>query len=575
MATLDKLQSLPEEILLHILSFLPYEEIVKLQSVSKFFLRICRDGNFWRNRCLSGYVLREQVRDHPNRIVWSMPENSSSLSSKERGREHTRLTANWDPTFPNEKVNWYDEYIQRNAPIAVSWFQLPYTRNDPTRIPIDVRGSALYQVSSTSRDVFAVSPLDDGSVCIWDVKGNRGRQGSIIARSMSGLLFADGPATHASRRSKRIDSGVVECVSIDNQRNRAFFAVQNHLVEVDLETMATVRDQAYEWSINTLSTIQPTVPLTVGTTLGLHLHDHRSPSYSLPLYAPLAQPSPLSILHLEQAGHQDKVSDDIFVAGRFSNILHYDRRMFQSIQSSIHSGAKLCAMTSLPYRSSTNAELQGDLQLSEEQVRAKNEPGRTLVACGEYNTKGSLEMYGVSAETCGEGNPRAFWKSAMKNRQTASQSKLLSVINHGTRIVYSDGQGYLKWVERDGVTEVRRHKIGLSERVTHRSLFGSMPGSDEIALKILSTKPGQDGGEAINDDDLLLWTGERLGVVSFSSKPGFFADEFEDDTRTPEKIAAEEEQELYGEKMRLALERHARDVHFVRNLGAGGIRTGT
>ncbi|RYP41118.1 hypothetical protein DL767_001279 [Monosporascus sp. MG133] len=473
MATVDKLQSLPEEIVLHIMSFLLYEEIVKLQSVSKFFLRICRDGNFWRNRCLSGYMLREQMRDRPNRIVWSMLENSSLLSSKERGREHTRLTANWDPTFPNEKVNWYDEYIQRNAPIAVSWFQLPHTRDDPTRIPVD-----------------------------------------------------------------RIDSGVVECVSIDNQRNRAFFAVQNHLVEVDLETMAIVRDQTYEWSINTLSTIQPTVPLTVGTTLGLHLHDHRSPSHTLPLYAPLAQPSPLSILHLEQAGHQDKVSDDIFVAGRFSNILHYDRRMFPSIQGSIHSGAKLCAMTSLPYPfSCIDTELRRDFQFSEEQVkRAKNEPGRTLVACGEYNTKGSLEMYGVSAETCAEGNPRAFRKSTMKNRQTASQSKLLSVINHGTRIVYSDGQGYLKWVERDGVTE--------------------------------------DGNEAINDDDLLLWTGERLCVVSFSSKPGFFADEFEDDTRTPEEIAAEKEQELYGEKMRLALERHARDVHFVRNLGAGSIRTG-
>ncbi|RYP80497.1 hypothetical protein DL769_002436 [Monosporascus sp. CRB-8-3] len=520
MATLDKLQSLPEEIILHIMSFLPYGEIVKLQSVSKFFLRICRDGNFWRNRCLSSYALREQIRGHPNRIVWSVLENSSLLSSKERGREHTRLTANWDPTFPNEKVNWYDEYIQRNAPIA-------------GKRPVS----------------------------------------SILGKPWRLRHLTFGRWFHASRRSKRIDSGVVESVSIDNHRNRGFFAVQNHLVEVDLETMAIVRDQAYEWSINTLSTIQPTVPLTVGTTLGLHLHDHRSPSRSLPLYAPLAQPSPLSILHLERAGHQDQVSDDIFVAGRFSNVLHYDRRMFPSIQGSIHSGAKLCAMTSLPYPfSCIDTELRRDFQLSEEQVQtAKNEPGRTLVACGEYNTKGSLEMYGLSAETRGEGNPRVFRKSAMKNRQTASQSKLLSVINHGTRIVYSDGQGYLKWVERDGVTEVRRHKIGLSERVAHRSLFGSMPGSDEIALKILSTKSGQNGNESINDDDLLLWTGERLGVVSFSSKPGFFADEFEEDTRTPEEIAAEKEQELYGEKMRLALEQHARDVRFVHNLGAGSI----
>ncbi len=347
------------------------------------------------------------------------------------------------------------------------------------------------------------------------------------------------------------------------------------LVEVDLETMAVVRDQIYEWSINTLSTIQPAIPLTVGTTLGLHLHDHRSPSHSLPLYAPLAQPSPLSILHLERAGHQYQISDDIFVAGRFSNILHYDRRMFPSIQGSIHSGAKLCAMTSLPYPfSCLDSELRRDFLLSEEQVTtAKNESGRTLIACGEYNTKGSLELYGLSSDTHKAKTPE-FRKSTMKNRQTASRSKLLSVINHGTRLVYSDGQGYLNWVERDGFTEVRRHKIGLSEKIAHRSLFGSMPGSDEIALKIQSTKSQQYEDDRINDDDILLWTGEKLGLLSFSSKPGFFADDFEDETRTPEEIAVEREQQLYGERMRRALERHARDVHFVHNLGAGSIRTG-
>ncbi len=165
------------------------------------------------------------MRDNSDRIVWSILENSSSLSPKERGREHNRLTANWDPTFPDERMSWYDEYIQRNAPIAVSWFELPHTKDDPTRLPVDVRGSALYH--SSKHEVLAISPLDDGSVCIWDVKGSRGRQGSIVARSMSGLLCADGPATDLSRRSKRIDSGVVECVSIDNQRDRAFFAVQN------------------------------------------------------------------------------------------------------------------------------------------------------------------------------------------------------------------------------------------------------------------------------------------------------------------------------------------------------------
>src|ERR1035438_8772484 len=38
----------------------------------------------------------------------------------------------------------------------------------------------------------------------------------------------------------------------------------------------------------------------------------------------------------------------------------------------------------------------------------------------------------------------------LKNRQTSSNSKLLSVSNHGTRIVFSDGGGNIKWVEGNG-----------------------------------------------------------------------------------------------------------------------------
>jgi hypothetical protein len=197
--------------------------------------------------------------------------------------------------------------------------------------------------------------------------------------------------------------------------------------------------------------------------------------------------------------------------------------------------------------------------------------GRTLIAGGEYNTKGSLEIYGLSGSSdLGNSEYSLIQNSTMKNRQTASAAKLLSVINHGTRIVYSDGDGFIKWVERDGFTEVRRHKIGHGETVAHRSLFASMPGSDEIARKILSTRTVEMGANNdVNNEDILFWTGEKLGLVGFSSQAGFTAEDFEEDARTPEEMAAAKEGQLYNERMRLALERQANDVRFVRFLGAG------
>ncbi|KAF3057102.1 hypothetical protein GL218_05978 [Daldinia childiae] len=633
MTVTSLLEKLPDEIFLHILSFLESRDVVILQSASKHFLGLCRDGNFWRDRSLSASAVSERIRlsrlgsdwidedgatltgvptaagqanqtqDDQNAVHWNRLESLSQLSSKRRKREQARIAANWDPTFPNEKTNWYNEYIHRYGPIAVSWFEQPQVQTGSIRTHLDASGIALYNPPG-GNELFAVSPLDDGSICLWDVKGTRSRKGSILSRSNPGLLCADGPGADLSRRSKMINTGVTECVSIDSVNHVAFFAIQSNLIEVDLKTLQVVEDYPFEWSITTLSPADPNVPLTVGTIHGLHFHDSRARSKyrnehhiqldnisrksgrnfshvldprPLAPYASLAQSGPQSILHLGRSD-TSQLSDDIFVAGRFSNILHYDRRMFPTIKGSVHSGARLCSLTSLPFPFATlYSDLRQRILPSDEPIEKGRSTanGRTLIACGEYSTKGSLELYGLSPGADDSPREPVIQKSSLKNRQTASQSKLLSVMNHGTRIVFSDGQGYLKWVERDGFTEVRRHKIGKSERVAQRSLFGSMPGSDDIARKILSTRtPGQDGEIQANDEDILFWTGERLGMLSFSSQPGFSPEDFEENTRTPEDIAAEEDEQMYGERMRLALERQARDVRFVQNLGAGSLHSG-
>lgn len=145
--------------------------------------------------------------------------------------------ANWDPAYPGENVSWYDEYIQRRAPAAVNWFQQSTMKDGPESTFIEARGLALYRPEPSDQGmarpetIFAVAPLDDGSVCLWDVTGAKGRKGAIYARSRPGILHLHGPWCRSSR-PKKIDSSVTECVSVDSKAHLAFFAVQSRTSRV-------------------------------------------------------------------------------------------------------------------------------------------------------------------------------------------------------------------------------------------------------------------------------------------------------------------------------------------------------
>ncbi|KAI0151568.1 hypothetical protein GGR57DRAFT_176222 [Xylariaceae sp. FL1272] len=613
--------TLPDEIILDILRLLDARDVANLQLASRQLLKICRDNTFWRSRCLIRANLHEQISLHRHGSEWvdeegialtgtsgdlhnsnelhsEAIENISLLSSKKRKKEYQRIVANWDPTFPGESISWYQEYIHRNAKASTNWFEKPSVAQSTYGEAIDVRGLALYAPSKVRGELYAVSPLEDGSVCLWDVNGTTKKKGAILSRTSPGFLYTEKRRrSGASRRT--IDSGIVECVSVDNDRQVAFFAMEDELVEVDLPSLSIASRMPFEWMIMTLSEANGTVPLTVGTLKGLHLYDYRAgyqqhdagkesactvlepkgPDFSrlfddsrpLPPYTALAQPGPQSILHLDSPWNPDQISDDIFVAGRFPSILHYDRRMFPSIKGTMHSGAQPCSLTSLPYPfSGVDVDLRRRLQLSQEQVeKSKSAPGgRTVIACGSYKTKGSLEIYGLSSETERDGSTRVSYDCVTKNRVSASQSKLLSVATHGTRIVFSDGQGYLRWMERDGFSEVRRHKIGKSERITQRSIFGTMPGSDDIARKILSTRvKGNDSLKSV--DDIIFCTGEALGVVNFSSGQAFSAEDFVEESYTQEEVLEEQKAQRYRDEMRRVLARDADAIWHTQNLGAG------
>ena len=387
-----------------------------------------------------------------------------------------------------------------------------------------------------------VAPLDDDGVCLWNIGCENDTwdesHGRIKARSKPGILSAQGPQEISrTMNSWQHDTpwreAVVESVSVDKLRNMAYFAVQGGLNEVDLGTLKLVSHQKYPTTICALSEISCSTPLTVATAARLYIHDHRlSKNVSTTAFepdrptshAPLLD-SPLSIVHLHS-------SQTIHVAGRFPSILTYDRRAFPKVHSTIHSGARLSSLTS-KHSSTTN----------------------TLIACGEYNGKGSLELYRLPASR----NSSAH-VSSYQNRMSAASSKLLSVASHGNRIVFCDGDGMLKWVEQDGSTLVRRWNINsCSEQQRPRGLFGgpSEAGESDVARKIVPLHEG-------SKSDLAIWTGEKIGIVSFRKKPRFgpWVEKEED-----EKSVSNEEMELFQGRMRRALERQADEVRFMRGLG--------
>lgn len=648
-----------------------YEQ-VQLQSVSKRFFTLARDDNRWRLHCYEASRASE-ASSAPGRTAESIIANATaSLSSLGEdslfyliqpyntqlptadgsqddhsgisSRKRARAAAAWDPSFENEDVDWYSEYIARNGPIAFNWMQQPFARGPEGRRkhPREIKGLGLLKDWSSARQNRVVAPLDDGSICIWDLNhshhsDSHATKGNVLGISSPGLLTRD----YSRRRDDSLSKSVLEfnnlgeCVSVDSIRGRAYLAVGNALNEVDLDTLTVVSQQRYPWSIFSLSQeTDYSVPLTLATTLGLHIYDCRlsgpeedeaislrcenvistnssdsqcySRSASLFLYlypngqrprrirspgpsdegvdyAPLFQPGPLSVLH-PPAPHVNT----ILLAGRFPSVLSYDRRFFPRLQSSVHSGGRLCALASVPTPQSPvfSNPMWNDTH--------------NVVACGEYNGRGSLELYSLtSSSNDADGGPTGMSSRlypAYKNRQSAARSKLLSVASHGTRIVYSDADGTIKWVERDGRTVVRRWNINSDRPQTGRlreplenaevdsrehddtqgatGLWRSAEsqGSSEVARKILPTSANLTG------DELLLWTGDRIGRLRFSI-PGASEEEEEDDdisvdeevdelTREEIRRRRHHEKEYEG-MMRQALERQADEVRWMGGLGLG------
>ncbi|KAJ5659829.1 hypothetical protein N7507_006280 [Penicillium longicatenatum] len=659
------MDKLPVEILTKVIDLLTPHEKVQLQSVSKKFFDLARDNNLWKLHCyeqswaalqssrpaggmsesllthstaplstLGQSSLRELIQPPPPQLEETVPNDTRGLSMSERAR----AASDWESSIEGEHVDWYSEYIARHGPMSLSWIQQPMFQNGEgrKRTPHEVKGMGLLKDWSSARQNKIVAPLEDGSVCIWDLNHSHcgdssSSKGKILGLSEPGLLMKNlsRRRDHSPSKTSLEFINMGEGVSVDSFRHRAYLAAGNVLNEVDLETLKLISQQRYPWSIFALSQeTDYSVPLTLATTLSLQIHDARLPATeeeeaislrceenSAPLvpeldifshsdsprlqlqpnglpphrirspapsddtnYAPLFQPGPLSILH-PPAPHVNS----ILLAGRFPSILCYDRRFFPRLQSTVHSGGRICGLTSAP-EPRFPVFKDSDYPTS-----------HSVVACGDYNGRGSLELYNLSSSSQDPLSRPSDRSSTLtpqyNNRQSAASSRLLSVASHGNRIVYSDAEGNIKWVERNGRAEVRRWNINTSqpqipffrneastgepgtEDPQPRGLWPtSQPDnhSSEVARKILPT------GGNLTGDELLVWTGERIGRIKFSIPAGpglkddedewFMHDEVDDETREVmrHKLRDEWEKERkYEDTMRRALERQADEVRWM------------
>ncbi|KAL8750695.1 MAG: hypothetical protein Q9184_006331, partial [Pyrenodesmia sp. 2 TL-2023] len=470
-------------------------DIVKLHLVSKRLHDTTRDNKLWKRRCFedSNSAATQRRRDlqfiAPSLVreaarVFELQRRARALTVRETATARSpelgdlaasRAVADWDPSYATEQIDWYEEYVARHAPISVSRLQQPVDRRGMNR---ETRGLGRYLKNDRS---LIVAPLDDDSVCVWDAAQqddpmNRAA-GAIVGRSNS-CLMTPKRGRGSSSTANRARINIAEGVSVDSAANKAYIAVNNSLAEVDLETLRISLSEEYPFPISALSEATYPLPLTVATTHSLHLHDPRqsrntrfagsdqstqaecttaalppSPGHHDSLrrlfanfdtgdYAHMSQPGPLSIAHVPSStGHYIDLAGHICVAGRFPSILTYNRRMFPRLCSTIHSGSRLASITSLPH----------PLLFPKDSPPSNLQTTHTLIACGEYNGKGSLELFPFSTTSEPNLPSKTLGHPAVpyKNRTSASSSKLLSVTPHGSRIVFSDSDGGLKWVERD------------------------------------------------------------------------------------------------------------------------------
>lgn len=138
-----------------------------------------------------------------------------------------------------EKIDWYNEYKFRHAPLKMRWFCAGADRTDvEVGLMDEVKGLSTFSsisggsIGRGGNDML-LSSLSDGSICIWSLKNTATGHGRrVVARSRAGLVFSDrGDEKWRSRRKAR-DAEIVDGVSVDDVTGRVWVAGEEGLIEI-------------------------------------------------------------------------------------------------------------------------------------------------------------------------------------------------------------------------------------------------------------------------------------------------------------------------------------------------------
>ncbi|KAK6345054.1 hypothetical protein TWF718_006992 [Orbilia javanica] len=624
---LSPLEQLPDELVSHIITFLDIPSLISLHRVSSRIRSVSRfDGLLWRIHCFPESAVPQnrltstQCSPSPSPFSSSMRPQNTPLLQPRLKKVTYRAPAQWYDTLDEDRgVDWYKEYQYRHSVLSDDSFIKFNPPDNFEIVDITIAGG-----SDAGMDhLLAASALGDGSVCIFSLSDNK--LGSILGRSKPDLLARKPPDSGFGRASSSTVTGIyherglfVDAATANGPR--AWFGAGSVLTEVDLATMQKIRTHRFPFSVTCLST--PTPVLAVGTTLTLHLLDPRSPSDHIAttsvshissshisekvdpvstdpsmrkpftrldshaatppivsldneernsrdylLHAPptaFLQPSPLSILHspIDQGG-----GNELYVAGRFPSIMVYDRRHWPRLAGTIHSGARLSSLAIMPTNSAPSAWSK-----------------YTLIGCGEYAGRGTLETYPLPIASSNPGLPdtasnksdtltdqrgqtlpsvqKMFAKStsvATRNRQSASRSKIFSVASQGIKIVTGDSEGRIHFMERDGIKHIRDWVGPWGDAYTGG-------GCVKTILPIL--QPRSDLKPSVENADLLIHVGEEAGVLTFN--PLLQRNRPQKPIASSEKetyLVGTRDEDVYIQSMRAALETHTSDLQFLRRLG--------
>lgn len=138
-----------------------------------------------------------------------------------------------------EKIDWYNEYKFRHAPLKMRWFCAGTDRADvEVGIQDEVKGLSVFSSASGGaagggENDMLLSSLSDGSICIWSLKDTvAGRGRRVVARSRPGLVFSDHGDEKWRIRRKARDAEIVDGVSVDDVTGKIWVAAEEGLIEI-------------------------------------------------------------------------------------------------------------------------------------------------------------------------------------------------------------------------------------------------------------------------------------------------------------------------------------------------------